>query len=87
MLNNKEYGALKSFSKLLKAEQPFPGVDLPGIDFAALAKGFGIERIHIESSANLKTELVKALLVDAPVLAEIAIDPKTGGAFLPCAYA
>ena len=81
VLNNKEYGALKSFSKLLNAKDPPPGTDLPGINFSALARGVGFQSLLIEGSAELKNTLVRALLANAPVLVDIAIDPSTGGAF------
>ena len=41
VLNNEEYAILKSFGKFLQEEE-IPGLDVTGIDFEGLAKGYGI---------------------------------------------
>jgi benzoylformate decarboxylase len=40
-LKNGTYGALRWFGKVLEVEG-VPGLDVPGIDFCALASGYGI---------------------------------------------
>ena len=44
ILKNGTYGALRWFSRLLDAETA-PGLDVPGVDFFAIAKGYGIEAV------------------------------------------
>jgi hypothetical protein len=39
VLNNRGYGAMKSFSRLLGTGEP-PGIRLPGISYADVARGF-----------------------------------------------
>ena len=39
---NGTYGALKEFGAYLQTTD-LPGLDLPGIDFVALAAGYGVE--------------------------------------------
>jgi hypothetical protein len=41
LLKNGTYGALRWFGKVLEVEG-VPGLDVPGIDFCALASGYGV---------------------------------------------
>ena len=40
VMNNSGYGAMRAFSRIMQAHRP-PGIDLPGLDFVALARGMG----------------------------------------------
>ncbi|MCH8530378.1 MAG: benzoylformate decarboxylase [Saccharospirillum sp.] len=42
ILKNGTYGALRGFASLLGAEDS-PGLDVPGLDFCAIARGYGVE--------------------------------------------
>jgi benzoylformate decarboxylase len=45
ILKNGTYGALRWFAEVLEVGA-VPGVDLPGIDFPSLAKGYGVEGVR-----------------------------------------
>jgi benzoylformate decarboxylase len=53
-----------------------PGLDVPGIDFLFLAKGYGVEGVSAASANHLEQALAAALgsqaptLIEAPTLAE-----------------
>src|SRR5260370_14236295 len=42
ILKNGAYGALRWFAEVLKVDD-VPGLDVPGIDFLSLAKGYGVK--------------------------------------------
>jgi benzoylformate decarboxylase len=70
ILKNGTYGALRWFSRILDAEDS-PGLDVPGLDFCAIAKGYGVEAIEINSREQFQTEFKNALKAKGPVLLEI----------------
>ncbi|WP_263368575.1 thiamine pyrophosphate-dependent enzyme [Edaphobacter bradus] len=49
ILRNDEYGVLKWFAGALKATG-LPGMDLPDIDYCAIARGFGVRAVRIDIS-------------------------------------
>ena len=49
-----------------------PGLDLPGIDFLSLAKGYGVEGVTAATAEELKQELTTALSSPTPTLIEVA---------------
>ncbi|GAB7531482.1 benzoylformate decarboxylase [Pseudomonas sp. 3A(2025)] len=71
IMNNGTYGALRWFAGVLKAEK-VPGLDVPGIDFCALAKGYGMHAIKAGDQAQLTAALSEALALKAPVLIEVS---------------
>ncbi|MDX3093123.1 benzoylformate decarboxylase [Streptomyces sp. ME19-03-3] len=59
-LRNGEYSILKSFADL--EETPgVPGLDLPGLDIASVARGFGCRAAEVTTTAELRKEFVAAL--------------------------
>jgi benzoylformate decarboxylase len=70
ILKNGTYGALRWFSRILDAENS-PGLDVPGLDFCAIAKGYGVKAVQIDSREEFQTEFKKALKAKGPVLLEI----------------
>ncbi|HLZ60304.1 MAG TPA: benzoylformate decarboxylase [Ktedonosporobacter sp.] len=74
ILNNQEYAALKAFSKIFDSPD-FTGVDLPGINFAAIAHGFGCAACRVERAADLAAALTSAFASDGPILLDICVDP------------
>lgn len=70
IMKNGTYGALRWFAGVLKAED-VPGLDVPGIDFCALARGYGVTAYHATSTASLRAALVEALKANGPVLIEV----------------
>ena len=72
MLNNGEYGILKSFAEQQKTSG-VPALDLPGIDFVALATGYGCAAVQVATREALSQALQEALSRNGPTLLEIPI--------------
>ncbi|TDG31403.1 benzoylformate decarboxylase [Paracraurococcus ruber] len=73
VVNNGGYGAMRSFSRVLGTEG-VPGIDLPGIDFVALARGMGCAGLRVEDPAHLPDALAAALRHAAPMVLDVAVD-------------
>jgi benzoylformate decarboxylase len=67
VLRNGAYVVLKSFA-LLENTPRVPGLDLPGLDIAALATGFGCRAANVESTEELASEVEAALRASAPTV-------------------
>ena len=52
VMRNGEYSILKSFAVLEKSPG-VPGLDLPGLDIASLAAGFGCRTVNVDSTEKL----------------------------------
>lgn len=74
IMNNGSYGALRWFAKELKVEE-VPGLDVPGIDFCALAQGYGMMSSRVGDANTLRAELDKALGLAKPYLIEVMTHP------------
>jgi benzoylformate decarboxylase len=74
VLNNKEYAILKSFGMLLH-EEGLPGLDVPGIDFEGLAKGYGVGFARILDPDQIASGVSSAIKSGKSSLIEIPIDP------------
>ena len=72
VLNNREYGILKYFAEQQKTPG-VPGMDLPGLDFVALATGYGCAAARVETSKVLSEALKEALEREGPTLLEVPI--------------
>lgn len=70
ILKNGTYGALRWFADVLQV-QDVPGLDVPGIDFCALARGYGVRAVHANTPDQLRDALVEALAGQGPVLIEV----------------
>ena len=73
VLNNGGYGAMRSFGRVLGTEG-VPGIELPGLDFGALAQGMGCPGLRVTEPAALAEALAAALRSDGPMLVEVAVD-------------
>lgn len=80
VMNNSGYGAMRAFSQIMQAHRP-PGIDLPGLDFVALAKGLGCPGKRVTNVADLDSTLGEALAAQGPVLVDIAVDETAGDLF------
>jgi benzoylformate decarboxylase len=74
VLRNEEYAILKFFS-LMEEVPGAPGLDLPALDTAAVAAGYGVSARRAESREELAVELRRALASDAPELVEVRVAP------------
>jgi len=74
VVNNAGYGAMRSFSRVMGVAA-VPGIDLPGIDFVALAKGMGVPGVRVAHPGELGDALAAALKREGPALVDVAVDP------------
>lgn len=73
VLNNGGYGAMRSFSQVMQVRN-VPGLDVPGIDFAALAQSLGCDAAKVTRSAELASALTRALSLDGVSVVEAMLD-------------
>lgn len=71
---NGEYCVLKSFA-LLEETPNVPGLNLPGLDIASLATGFGCRTVNVEGTEHLVTEFKAALEADGPTVLVVPTRP------------
>ncbi len=74
VLNNGGYGALRSFGRVLQIRGA-PGMEVPGIDYAAMAASMGCPARRIADPGLLDAALAEALSTQGPMLLELEIDP------------
>jgi benzoylformate decarboxylase len=74
VLRNEEYAILKFFS-LLEEIPNAPGLDLPALDTAAVAAGYGVNARRAANPEELGVELRRALASDVPELVEVQVAP------------
>lgn len=70
---NGAYNILKSFAELLETPG-VPGLDLPGLDFIALANGYGCTAERVSDPAALYDVLTRGVAADQPHLIEVRVD-------------
>lgn len=80
VLNNGSYGALHGFSAMMQSKN-VPGIDLPGIDFVAIATGLGCKASKVASAHELQRAIAAAQDEVGPVLVDIAVDPDSGNIY------
>jgi benzoylformate decarboxylase len=74
-MRNGEYSILKSFAVLEKTPG-VPGLDLPGLDIASLAAGFGCRAVNVDSTEKLAQEFNNALDADGPTVIVVPTEPQ-----------
>jgi benzoylformate decarboxylase len=75
VMRNDEYSILKSFAELEKTPG-VPGLDLPDLDIASLAIGFGCRAVNVDSTEKLATEFTNALDADGPTVIVVPTKPQ-----------
>ena len=73
VLNNRGYGAMRSFSRVM-GTRGVPGIDLPGLDLTAIARGHGCAAERVEKPGALDEALAWALAAGGPALLDVAVD-------------
>jgi benzoylformate decarboxylase len=68
LLRNGTYGALRWFSGLLGVPDA-PGLDIPGLDFTHIARGYGVTAHHAENADALRALLART--PDGPRLIQV----------------
>jgi len=76
VMRNEEYSILKSFA-MLEETPGVPGLDLPGLDIASLASGFGCRAVNVDSCEKLAREFTNALDADGPTVIVVPTKPQT----------
>jgi benzoylformate decarboxylase len=74
IVGNGSYGILASVAAFAGLG-PVPGLDLGGLDFPALAAGFGCRASRVTDPGDLRGALAEALAGDRPHVVDVAIDP------------
>jgi benzoylformate decarboxylase len=75
VMRNEEYSILKSFA-VLEQTPGVPGLDLPGLDIASVAAGFGCHAVDVESTESLAHEFKLALNADGPTVIVVPTKPQ-----------
>ncbi len=73
VVNNAGYGAMRSFSQVMQVRN-VPGLELPGIDFVAIARGLGASAERVERAADLVAALRRGLDHQGTHLVEVIVD-------------
>jgi benzoylformate decarboxylase len=74
VLRNREYAILKWFADLEQVTGA-PGLDLPALDTAAIASGYGVPSKRVTELEELRAELSGAIAADGPRLVEVDVAP------------
>lgn len=74
-MRNGEYSILKSFAEL-EHTPGVPGMDLPGLDIATLARGFGCSSVEVETTDQLEKEFTAALNSGEPTVIVVRTQPQ-----------
>ncbi|MEV6831166.1 benzoylformate decarboxylase [Amycolatopsis sp. NPDC051102] len=72
ILRNGVYGALRWFGELLGTPD-VPGTEIPGLDFTAIAAGYGVEATTVTDEEHLRTQLKTT--PDGPRLIQVDTEP------------
>ncbi len=75
VMRNGEYSILKSFAELEKTPG-VPGLDLPHLDIASLAQGFGCPAVNVDTTEKLAHEFTAALNADGPTVIVVPTKPQ-----------
>jgi benzoylformate decarboxylase len=74
VLRNEEYAILKWFAEM-ESVSGSPGLDLPALESAAIAKSYGVEAQRVDGRDALHQALTDALAADGPRLVEVKVAP------------
>ena len=71
---NGAYNILKAFANMLDTPG-VPGLDLPGLDFVALAQGYGCSAERVTDPNAIEASIQAGMARKGPHLIEVAVDP------------
>jgi benzoylformate decarboxylase len=75
VMRNEEYSILKAFA-LLEKTPNVPGLDLPGLDIASIATGFGCRAVNVDTTEKLAAEFTSAVAADGPTVIVVRTKPQ-----------
>jgi benzoylformate decarboxylase len=64
---------MRSFSQVMQVRN-VPGLELPDIDFVAIAQGMGCDAVRVSRSAELAPALTRGLAHGGVSLIEVVVD-------------
>ena len=73
IVDNSGYGAMRSFAQLHGSKRS-PDFSIEGVDYCALAAGFGLPSRRVAVSADLAATLRAALRERGPSLVDVVVD-------------
>ena len=73
ILKNGTYGALRWFAEVLGPGET-PGMDVPGIDFTAIAAGYGVTATAVRTGDDFVRAFKTALGSGKPAVIEVETD-------------
>jgi benzoylformate decarboxylase len=76
VLRNEIYGILRGFASEFGVSGP-PGLDLPGLDMARIAEGYGVPGRRVDTGEELAAELAEVSADRGPRLIEVPITTET----------
>ena len=65
VMRNRQYGILKAFAELEQTPGT-PGLDLPGMDFVSITRGYGCDAARIDDLVALKRAAANRLRAGRP---------------------
>jgi len=74
VMRNEEYAILKWFADVEQV-QGAPGLDLPALEVAAVAEGYGVASHRVRERDEVRDALAKALASSKPELVEVPVAP------------
>jgi benzoylformate decarboxylase len=74
VVNNAEYAILKWFADVEQVSGA-PGLDLPALDVAAVAAGYGVNARKASERDDVRDALARALASSEPELVEVPVEP------------
>ena len=81
--NNRMYAAVKAgllrFKGRAAEKGVFPGTDISGPDYAAVAKAFGLEGFRVSDPGEIAPTVRKALALNKPAVVDVLLDPEDCG--------
>ena len=75
VVNNSQYAILKSFASGAGIKGGIPGLDLPDLDPAGIARAFGVPAETVDDTAELEEKLINAVSSEGPYLLNVVVDP------------
>ena len=77
VLRNNDYSALRGFRDFTNVGPNVPGIEIPGIDTAKIAQGYGMPAAEVDRPEDLVPALTQALAAKGPYL--ISVNVQKGG--------
>jgi benzoylformate decarboxylase len=74
VLRNEEYAILKWFA-MMESVEGAPGLDLPSLDVASVARAYGVNARNVTGRVELADALREAIASDKPELVEVRVAP------------